>query len=109
VLSATENRSTTRLIRHAPMVPQAAAERHFFACARVRAREGSFQEPRVQAPNANAHIERWVGSDGASASTGCSSSVAADSSMSSVSMSGTTTSIGRTGHSTSKRPIPRIQ
>jgi hypothetical protein len=58
----------------------------------------------VQAPNANAHIERWVGRLGASASTGYSSSTADSSSGSSPSMSGTTTRGGHTARSTCERP-----
>jgi putative transposase len=58
----------------------------------------------LKAPNANAHIERWVGASGESASTGCSCSAADNSSAYSASMSATTTSRGHTGHSTYKRP-----
>ncbi len=58
----------------------------------------------LRAPNANAHIERWVGSVGASALTGCSSSTADSSSRSSASTSGITTNGAHTGHSIYKRP-----
>jgi putative transposase len=54
----------------------------------------------VQAPNANVHAERWVGSVCvASASTGCSSSAGGNSTMSCAPTPSTTTAIGRTARS----------
>jgi hypothetical protein len=53
----------------------------------------------VQAPNANAHAERWVAASVASASTDCSSSAGASSSTCFAAMPVTTTRIGRTARS----------
>jgi putative transposase len=58
----------------------------------------------LKAPNANAHIERWVGSARRECLDWLLISAAASSSVSSASMSATTTSTGRTARSTWKRP-----
>jgi len=57
-----------------------------------------------RAPNANRTSSAGSAAHAESASTGCSSSTAANSTLSSASMCGTTTSTGRTAHSTCKRP-----
>jgi putative transposase len=58
----------------------------------------------VQAPNANAHAERWVGSVRRESSTASSSSADATSSMCFASTRAITTSIGRIGRSHSVHP-----
>ncbi len=63
----------------------------------------------VQAPNANAHAERWVRRSALTASTGSSSSAGVTSSTSSVSTGVTTTSTGRTARSTCCHQAGAIQ
>jgi hypothetical protein len=63
----------------------------------------------VRAPNANAHAERWVGSARRGASTGCSSSAAANSRTCFMPIRTITTGIGRIGHSHFARPSRQTQ
>lgn len=58
----------------------------------------------VQAPNANAHMERWVAPSAANASTGSRSSAATSSNTSPASTSDTTTDSSLIARSTSNRP-----
>jgi hypothetical protein len=58
----------------------------------------------VQAPDANAHDERWIRTLRATVSIESSSSVAATSSRCSASTAATTTSTGHTARSSSSRP-----